>query len=170
MKGVLLGRGPWPGDAMAQIRFRCEQMRRVLVLHGPNLNLLGRREPEVYGTATLADIEQICRSHAEEKGWSTQFLQSNHEGDLIDALHQAEVSCHGVILNAGGYAHTSIALRDAVSGIGVPTVEVHLTDIRAREAFRQVSLIEDVALHFVCGMGSVGYLRAIDRLVEFWER
>ena len=110
-------------------------MSRILVLNGPNLNLLGQRKPEVYGRATLLDIEKMCKDHSARKGYETQFLQSNHEGALIDALHQADGVFAGVIFNPGGYAHTSIALRDAIEAIGIPTIEVHLSDIRSRESF-----------------------------------
>ncbi len=141
-------------------------MSRILVLNGPNLNLLGQRKPEIYGEATLLDIEEMCKDHSARKGYETQFLQSNHEGALIDALHHADRAFAGVVFNPGGYAHTSVALRDAIEAISIPTIEVHLSDIRSRESFRHSSLIEDVALDFVCGLGPRGYLRAIDLLVE----
>jgi 3-dehydroquinate dehydratase II len=141
-------------------------MHRILVINGPNLNLLGVRRPDIYGVTTLAEIEGLCRSHAASRGCEIAFCQSNHEGKLIDVLHEAMGAFDGVVMNPGGYAHTSVALRDAVEAIGVPVIEIHLSDIRAREAFRQVSLIETVATGFVCGMGPQGYLQAINLLVE----
>lgn len=143
-------------------------MSKILVLNGPNLNLLGQRKPEIYGRVTLRDIEEMCTEHGVSKGFETQFLQSNHEGALIDALHHADGVFAGVIFNPGGYAHTSVALRDAIEAISTPTIEVHISNIRSRESFRHSSLIEDVALDFVCGLGPKGYLRAIDLLVEHY--
>lgn len=139
-------------------------MVSVLVLNGPNLNLLGTRQPEIYGATTLPQIEEMCTSHAAQWGWQLSFLQSNHEGALIDALHGARGVHDAVILNAGGYTHTSIALMDAVSSVGLPVVEVHLSDIHAREPFRHHSYIERVALTQICGKGPSGYLEALNFL------
>lgn len=139
-------------------------MVSVLVLNGPNLNLLGTRQPEVYGATTLPQIEAMCEEHAARWGWSVTSLQSNHEGILIDALHDARGVHDGVVLNAGGYTHTSIALMDAVSSVELPVVEVHLSDIHARESFRHLSYIERVALTQICGKGPAGYLDALDVL------
>ena len=136
----------------------------VLLLNGPNLNLLGTRQPEVYGTTTLPEIEAMCTRHAEALGWRIACLQTNHEGGLIDALHAARGTHDGAILNAGGYTHTSIALMDAISSVGLPVVEVHLSDIHAREPFRQHSYIARVAIAQICGEGPKGYLRALDVL------
>ena len=112
---------------------------RILVLNGPNLNLLGQREPAIYGTTTLADLEALCRSEAERSGVTLGFAQSNQEGALVDALHGAMEDQDGVILNAGAYTHTSVALRDAISAISIPVIELHLSNTHAREAFRHVS-------------------------------
>lgn len=136
-------------------------MASVLVLNGPNLNLLGVREPGHYGNATLRDVEDLCSSVAEELGLETACLQSNHEGALIDALHAADDSHIGVVLNAGGFTHTSVALRDAIAGIRTPVVEVHISNIHARESFRHTSLIAPVCIGSIAGLGIQGYALAI---------
>lgn len=139
-------------------------MTSVLVLNGPNLNLLGRRQPEVYGATTLPEIEAMCRDHVLPWGWSCACLQSNHEGALIDAIHEAMGTHDGIVINAGGYTHTSIALMDAIASVAIPAVEVHISDIHARESFRHQSFIERVAVAQICGKGPKGYLEALDRL------
>ncbi len=136
---------------------------RVLVLNGPNLNLLGSREPEIYGHETLADIEAGLRGHADDLDVEIEFLQSNHEGDLIDAI-QAHRDWDGIILNPAGYTHTSIALADAIAGAAAPVVEVHLSNIHRREAFRQHSYVSPVAWGQVVGFGYRGYHAALDLL------
>ena len=141
-------------------------MPSVLVLNGPNLNLLGTREPDVYGTETLADIESLCRTTAEMLGIDIEFQQSNHEGALIDALHAAKDAHNGVILNGAGLTHTSVALRDAVAAIGIPVVEVHLSNIHAREAFRAHSYTAAAAMGIISGFGSLGYALALQALKE----
>ena len=141
-------------------------MTSVLVLNGPNLNLLGLRQPDVYGAATLADIEDMCHSHAASWGWSCVCAQSNHEGALIDAIHAALGTHAGIILNAGGYTHTSIALMDAIASVAIPTVEVHISDIHAREPFRQHSFLSDVAVGVVTGLGAHGYQFALAEAIR----
>ncbi|EBA17834.1 3-dehydroquinate dehydratase [Roseobacter sp. SK209-2-6] len=139
-------------------------MSSILILNGPNLNLLGTRQPEVYGSETLQMIEKACRDHAQAKGLEVDCLQSNHEGELIDAIHNARGKHQGIILNAGAYTHTSIALMDAVFSVELPMIEIHLSNIHAREAFRHTSYIARAALGQICGFGSQGYLLALDAL------
>ena len=139
--------------------------RAILILNGPNLNLLGTRQPEVYGTTTLADIEQMCAAKADALGVTVSFAQSNHEGALIDALHAAKDTQDGVILNAGAYTHTSVALHDAISSIMLPVIELHLSNIHAREPFRHRSFIAPVVIGQICGFGAAGYLLALDAML-----
>jgi 3-dehydroquinate dehydratase II len=140
-------------------------MKSVYVLNGPNLNLLGTREPETYGRATLADVEKLCRQAAGRHKLDVQFRQSNHEGELIDWIHEAGTQkAAGIVLNAGGYTHTSIAIRDAVAAVTVPVIEVHISNIFARDAFRHLSHIAPVAAASLCGFGIAGYGLAIDGL------
>ncbi len=138
---------------------------RVLILNGPNLNLLGTRQPEVYGTTTLADIEQMCTDHAGDA--QITFVQSNHEGTMIDAIHAAKSAQDGIILNAGAYTHSSVALHDALASVEVPCVEVHLSNIHARESFRHHSYIAPVAIGQIAGFGAQGYLFALDALATY---
>jgi 3-dehydroquinate dehydratase-2 len=145
-------------------------MWRVLVLNGPNLNLLGEREPHLYGSATLDAIMEQVRQHAATRQIEIEHLQSNHEGALIDALHQARGRVHGVILNAGALTHTSYALRDAIAALQIPTVEVHLTNIYAREEFRRHSVIAPVCVGQISGFGALSYLLAVDALHAILSR
>ena len=134
----------------------------ILVLHGPNLNLLGLREPDVYGAQTLAEIDAEIEQLAEQLGSKVESFQSNHEGVLTDRLHQAmQDGTSGILINPGGLTHTSIALRDAIAALPVPVVEVHLSNIHARESFRQRSYVSSVASGVVCGFGKDGYLLAL---------
>ena len=139
---------------------------KILVLHGPNLNLLGTREPEVYGSMTLDDINNKLIELGKELGAEVRCLQSNHEGALIDALHDARVWANGVVFNPGAYTHTSIALRDAISAIQIPVVEVHLSNVYAREEFRQVSMISAVCKGKIAGFGWRSYTVGLRVLVE----
>jgi len=139
-------------------------MSSVLVLNGPNLNLLGTRQPEVYGTTTLADVQVLCEAEAARLGLMTTFMQSNHEGALIDAIHGARGTHDALILNAGAYTHTSIALMDAIASVELPLVEVHLSNIHARESFRHTSYIAPVAIGQICGFGAYGYVMALQAL------
>lgn len=146
-------------------------MSTILVLNGPNLNLLGTREPAVYGAATLADVERLCREAGERLGHSVDCRQSNHEGVLIDAIHDAgrafaTGSLIGVVFNAGAFTHTSIALHDAIKGTGVPVIEVHISNVHAREEFRHHSWLSPVAVGIVIGLGVDGYGLAIEALVR----
>lgn len=134
----------------------------IYVLNGPNLNLLGTREPELYGRATLADVEQLCRTKAKQFGLAVEFRQSNHEGEIIDWIHQARAeNAAGLILNPAGYTTTSVAILDALQTMQAPVIEVHITNIHARESFRQHSYVSRVARAVVCGFGVEGYALAI---------
>ncbi len=137
----------------------------ILLLNGPNLNLLGLREPDVYGAATLPEIVARATVHAETRGAALRAFQSNHEGALIDAIHDARSSSVGLIINPGAFTHTSIALRDAISGVALPAVEVHLSNVYAREEFRHHSYIAPVCIGQISGFGWRGYLLAIDALL-----
>lgn len=136
-------------------------MKKVLIVNGPNLNLLGEREPEVYGHETLADVETYISQHENADGFELLFFQSNHEGAIIDFLHSHRKSAYGVVINPGGLTHYSVALRDAIAGCQIPTVEVHISDIHKREPFRQVSMVKDVCIEQISGRGKQGYVEAL---------
>jgi len=140
---------------------------KVLVLHGPNLNLLGEREPDVYGTMTLSQLNRKIRAQAKALNLDVIFFQSNCEGKLIDCLHRNRKKCHAVVINPGAYTHYSYALRDAVSSIDLPTIEVHLSDINKREKFRKISVIKDVCLEQISGLGWKSYTSALEKLHKF---
>ena len=149
-------------------------MKTVLVLNGPNLNLLGTREPAVYGSETLADVERICQEAAQRLGLAAQCRQTNHEGQLIDWIHEAGRLCAqgemiGVVLNAGALTHTSIALHDAIKGASVPLVELHISNVHAREEFRHHSYVSPAARGIIVGFGVKGYALAIEALVRVSE-
>lgn len=139
--------------------------RTILLVNGPNLNLLGSREPEVYGTATLVDVERLTAAAAAELGFDVRAIQSNHEGVLIDAIHAAREDCAGIVINPGGLTHTSVVLRDALTGVSLPFAEVHISDVYAREEFRHHSYLHDVAAVRVIGCGVQGYADAVRDLV-----
>ena len=138
----------------------------ILILNGPNLNLLGTREPHIYGTSTLGDIEQACAARAQEIGFDIDFRQSNSESDLITFIQQAAKTSSGIIINPAAYSHTSIAIADAIEAVGLPVIEVHVSNIFAREAFRHHSYISPVATGIVCGFGTNGYILALNALRE----
>jgi len=144
-------------------------MKTIMVLNGPNLNLLGKREPGIYGAHTLADVEGLCRDTCERHGLALDFRQANHEGLLLDALHeagaaQAAGTLAGVVLNAGAYTHTSVALHDAIKGASVRVIELHISNVHAREPFRHHSFIAPAAIGVIAGLGVRGYALAIDHL------
>ena len=136
----------------------------VYILNGPNLNLLGTREPGVYGNHTLADIERDCAARAKGLGLKIDFRQTNHEGELVTWVQEAGQSASGIVLNAGAYTHTSVALHDAVRAADVPVIEVHLSNVYKREAFRHKSYISTVAVGVICGLGPLGYEMALEAL------
>jgi 3-dehydroquinate dehydratase II len=149
-------------------------MTSVLVLNGPNLNLLGTRKPEVYGSTTLGDVEKMCRDEAAGLGLELDFRQSNHEGELVDWIHEAGAKvksgdCIGVVLNPAAFTHTSVALHDAIEGASVPLVEIHISNVHRREEFRHHSFISPIARGIVVGFGVHGYLLAIHGLHQLWE-
>jgi 3-dehydroquinate dehydratase-2 len=138
----------------------------LLLLNGPNMNLLGEREPDRYGRQTLGDLEAELSNYAEQRGAKLRCAQTNHEGELIELIQQARTDCAGIIINPAGYGHSSVALRDAILAVALPTIEVHLTNIAGREPFRQKTLIADVVLGRISGFGVHGYRLAIDGLLE----
>lgn len=140
-------------------------MKRILVIHGPNLNLLGEREPRIYGSQTLEELNTGIRRFAEEHGVKVKFFQSNHEGAIIDVLQSERHWAEGVVINPGAFTHYSYAIRDAIAAVGLPTVEVHLSDIHRREEFRRISVLEPVCIAQVSGKGYQSYLVAIERLL-----
>lgn len=142
------------------------QLFSILVLHGPNLNLLGQREPGIYGSATLEDINRLLEQEAQKLQVKISILQSNHEGALVDAIHSAWGQHQGILVNAGAYTHTSVAIRDALAAVNLPTVEVHLSNIYRREAFRHHSYIAPIAIGQISGFGSDSYLLGLKALVN----
>jgi 3-dehydroquinate dehydratase-2 len=139
-------------------------MKKILVLNGPNLNMLGTREPEIYGTTTLKDIENMIKEKAQSLGVETEFFQSNHEGDIVDKICNAKNSFNGIIINPAAYTHTSVAIRDAISAVELPVIEVHLSNINSREEFRHKSLTAPVCKAQISGCGIYGYIFALEYL------
>ncbi|WP_310620410.1 type II 3-dehydroquinate dehydratase [Flexibacterium corallicola] len=142
---------------------------KVLILNGPNLNLLGKRQPEIYGTITLAEIDEMCKLHGTQRGLAVECRQSNHEGEIIDWIHEARELKAGIILNAGAYSHSSIAIMDAISSAERPVIEVHLSNIHKRESYRHTSYVSKVAVGMICGLGAQGYILAIEAISRILE-
>ena len=140
--------------------------KKIMVVHGPNLNMLGKREPGVYGTATLADINGMLERRAAELGLVVEAFQSNHEGELVDKIQEAVNTCNGMIINPAAYTHTSVAIKDALLLLDVPVVEVHISNVYKREPFRHVSMVSDVVTGKIVGLGVHGYKLALDALAE----
>ncbi|MFT6558712.1 MULTISPECIES: type II 3-dehydroquinate dehydratase [Sneathiella] len=144
--------------------------KSVLIVNGPNLNMLGKREPEIYGSTTLSDIEELCRVHAKTLGMDCAFMQSNLEGEMINAIQAAGETHSGIIINAAAYTHTSVALMDALKAVNLPCVEVHLSNVFSRESFRHTSYISFAATGVICGFGAKGYTLALDALSEIFDQ
>ena len=141
-------------------------MNSILVIHGPNLNLLGTREPEIYGAQTLMDINQHLQQSAASQGIQLDAFQSNHEGEIVETIHRARGQYQAIIINPAAYTHTSVAIRDALAGVDIPFVEVHLSNVHQREAFRHHSFFSDLAVGVICGLGAYGYEAAL----VFWAQ
>ncbi len=146
------------------------EVYRILFLDGPNLNVLGKREPEVYGRKTLAEIRRDVTEVARKEGASVSFFQSNHEGEIVTRLQNARESADGLVINPGGYTHSSVAIRDALIYAGLPAVEVHLSNVARRESFRKQSLVEDVAIGRIAGFGGFGYVLALHAILDHLRR
>lgn len=144
-------------------------MRRIFVINGPNLNMLGTRQPEIYGSGTLADIESGCREKAAALGLEIEFFQSNHEGEIVTAIQQARGRFDAVVVNPAAYSHTSVAIMDALLACGMPVVEVHLSNIHRREEFRHFSYVSKAADGVICGFGKQGYLLALEAAASFFK-
>lgn len=145
-------------------------MAMIYILNGPNLNLLGSREPQIYGHDTLASIQSACSVKAHELGFDIDFRQTNVEGELVNFVHDARSKAQGIIINAGAYTHTSIALHDAVKAVGLPTIEVHLSNVHAREEFRHHSYMAAAASGVICGFGPLSYILALDALAHILKK
>ena len=142
------------------------EQKKIMVIHGPNLNMLGKREPDVYGTATLEDVNKMLAQRAAELGLAIEVLQSNHEGELVDKIQAAAATCSGMIINPAAYTHTSVAIKDALMLVEVPVVEVHISNVYKREPLRHVSMVSDVVTGKIVGLGIQGYKLALDALAE----
>lgn len=143
---------------------------RLLIVHGPNLNLLGTREPEIYGADTLEDANDLCRKTASERGLDVQTVQSNHEGELVDAIQAARGTADGIVINPAAYTHTSVAIADALAAVGLPIVEVHLSNVHAREPFRKHSYVSPLASAVIAGAGIAGYRFAVEHLADLLKK
>lgn len=140
---------------------------KILVLNGPNLNMLGIREPDIYGKNTYSDLVNMINEYCKNEGITVEIFQSNHEGALVDKIQEAYKKFDGIVINPAAYTHTSVALLDALKSVGIPTIEVHISDVSTREDFRQVSFIRSYCIKTVCGLGFAGYVEAIKHLKEY---
>lgn len=140
--------------------------KQILLINGPNLNLLGTREPHIYGSTTLSDVVQMAEAYGKKLGINVVNFQSNHEGAILDRIHEARGKCQYIIINPGALTHTSVALRDALSGVAIPFIEVHISNVHAREEFRHRSYLSDKAVGVICGLGTFGYTAAIDFVAQ----
>ena len=138
---------------------------KILVINGPNINMLGIREPDIYGKSTYKDLVEMIQAHADKKGVDVEFYQSNHEGDIVDKIQQAYANTDGIVINPAAYTHTSVAILDALKSVGIPTVEVHISKVEERESFRQTSYVSLVAKKTITGKGFDGYIDALDELL-----
>ena len=143
---------------------------KLLVINGPNINMLGIREPGIYGSQNYADLCELIKKHAEKIGVEVEIYQSNHEGDLVDKIQEAYGTADGIVINPGAYTHTSVALLDAVKAVNIPTVEVHISEVSKREAFRQISYIRAACVKTITGQGLAGYTQAMDFLTEKYKK
>ena len=143
---------------------------KLLVINGPNINMLGIREPGIYGSQNYADLCELIKKHAEKIGVDVEIYQSNHEGDLVDKIQEAYGTADGIVINPGAYTHTSVALLDAVKAVNIPTVEVHISEVSKREAFRQISYIRAACVKTITGQGLAGYTQAMDFLMEKYKK
>ncbi len=143
-------------------------MRKILIIHGPNLNMLGKRKPEIYGPLILEEVNRKIEDFSKKHNIELNIIQSNKEGDIIDAIHNA-MECGGIVINPGGYTHTSVSIRDAIEAVGIPTIEVHISNIYAREKFRKESVIAPVCLGQITGLGYFSYILAIEYLIKMSE-
>lgn len=141
---------------------------KILVINGPNINMLGIREPDIYGRETYEDLLRKIEKYAKKKGIDVEFFQSNHEGNIVDKIQQSYQKIDGIVMNPAAYTHTSVAIPDALKAVGIPTVEVHISDVDSREAFRQISYVRPVCVACVKGRGTDGYLQAIDILTDLF--
>lgn len=141
----------------------------ILVLNGPNLNMLGTREPETYGHETLADIRELCHRTSERHGMQVEFFQTNHEGELIERIHSARGRCAGILINPAAWTHTSVAIRDALAAVELPVIEVHLSNVHKREAFRHHSFVSPVAVGVIAGLGSNGYRLGLEHFAHLFK-
>lgn len=139
---------------------------KILVINGPNLNMLGLREPDIYGSSTLADLTEMIKTHCDKKNIEVDFYQSNHEGCIVDRIQEAYGNIDGIVINPAAYTHTSVAIADALKAVSIPTVEVHISDVSTREPFRQISYVHDCSKKSIIGQGFDGYLQAINFLSE----